>query len=66
MGIEGSLVTVVLGFAAGIVMLVLAARRGHLLPSVRRQDRRADAVRMQVAPPQGAGPQVIPAPVVSR
>ena len=66
MGMEGSLVTVVLGFAAGIVMLVLAARRGHLLPSVRRQDRRADAVRMQVAPPQGAGPQVIPAPVVSR
>ena len=66
MGIEGSLVTVVLGFAAGIVMLVLAARRGHLLPSVRRQDRRADAVRMQVAPPQGAGPQVIPAPVATR
>ena len=66
MGIEGSLVTVVLGFAAGIVMLVLAARRGHLLPSVQRQDRRADAVRMQVAPPQGAGPQVIPAPVATR
>lgn len=39
MGIEGSLVTVLLGFAAGIVMLVLAARRGHLLPSVRAQKR---------------------------
>ncbi|MGO2721023.1 MAG: lysostaphin resistance A-like protein [Brachybacterium tyrofermentans] len=42
MGIEGSLVTVLLGFAAGIVMLVLAARRGHLLPSVRAQKRRTE------------------------
>ena len=40
MGLEGSLVTVLLGFAAGIVMLVLAFRRGHLLPSERRQERR--------------------------
>ncbi|GAA4519366.1 hypothetical protein GCM10023160_03060 [Brachybacterium paraconglomeratum] len=37
MGIEGSLVTVLLGFATGIVMLVLAARRGHLRGPVRRQ-----------------------------
>lgn len=35
MGIEGSLVSVLLGLAAGLVMLVLAVRRGHLLPSVR-------------------------------
>ncbi|MGP5006897.1 CPBP family intramembrane glutamic endopeptidase [Brachybacterium tyrofermentans] len=41
MGIEGSLVTVLLGFAAGIVMLVLATRRGHVLPSVRTERRRA-------------------------
>lgn len=37
MGIEGSLVSVLLGLAVGIVMLVLAARRGHLLPSVRAE-----------------------------
>lgn len=37
MGIEGSLVSVLLGLAAGVVMLVLAARRGHLLPSVRAE-----------------------------
>lgn len=35
MGIEGSLVSVLLGLAAGVVMLVLAARRGRLLPPVR-------------------------------
>lgn len=35
MGIEGSLLTVLLGFGAGIVMLALAARRGHLLPPAR-------------------------------
>lgn len=39
MGVEGSLVSVLLGLTAGIVMLVLAARRGHLLPSVRRAER---------------------------
>ena len=37
MGVEGSLVSVLLGLAVGIVMLVLAARRGHLLPSVRAE-----------------------------
>lgn len=37
MGIEGSLLTVLLGFAAGIVMLVHAARRGHLQGPVRRR-----------------------------
>lgn len=36
MGVEGSVVTVVMGLSAGIVMLVLAHRRGHLLPRVRR------------------------------
>lgn len=35
MGIEGSLVSVLLGLAAGVVMLVLAGRRGRLLPPVR-------------------------------
>lgn len=38
MGVEGSLVTVLVGLAAGIVMLVLAARRGHLLRSVSKAD----------------------------
>ncbi len=37
MGIEGSLLTVLLGFVAGILMLVLAARRGHLQGPVRRR-----------------------------
>lgn len=52
MGVEGSVVTVALGLAAGVVMLVLAHRRGHLLPRVRREapaypggDRSAPAVR---------------------
>ena len=39
MGIEGSLVSVLLGLLVGVVMLVLAARRGHLLPSVRAERR---------------------------
>lgn len=39
MGIEGSIVTVLVGLVAGIVMLVLAHRRGHLLPRERRPDR---------------------------
>lgn len=37
MGVEGSVVTVAVGLAAGIAMLVLAHRRGHLLPRVRRE-----------------------------
>lgn len=60
MGIEGSLVTVVLGFAAGIVMLVLAARRGHLLPSVRKQERRADAGHPHPDHSRGGLPQSVP------
>ena len=39
MGIEGSAVTVLLGLVVGIVLLVLAARRGHLLPAARVADR---------------------------
>lgn len=39
MGIEGSAVTVLLGLIVGIVLLVLAARRGHLLPAARVADR---------------------------
>lgn len=42
MGIEGSLVSVLLGLGVGVAMLVLASRRGHLLPSV-RAERRDDA-----------------------
>ena len=37
MGVEGSVVTVAVGLSAGAVMLVLAHRRGHLLPPVRRE-----------------------------
>ncbi|WP_193103765.1 CPBP family intramembrane glutamic endopeptidase [Brachybacterium sp. FME24] len=37
MGIEGSLISVLLGLGVGIVLLVLASRRGHLLPSVRAE-----------------------------
>src|SRR5690606_31926567 len=40
MGVEGSLVSVLLGLAAGVVMLVLAARRGRLRPSVRDEHAR--------------------------
>lgn len=36
MGVEGSVVAVAVGLTAGVVMLVLAHRRGHLLPRVRR------------------------------
>lgn len=43
MGVEGSAVSVLLGLAAGIVMLVLAGRRGHLLPSARTPRRITDA-----------------------
>ncbi|MGP5304033.1 lysostaphin resistance A-like protein [Brachybacterium alimentarium] len=39
MGIEGSAVTVLLGLVVGIVLLGLAARRGHLLPAARVADR---------------------------
>lgn len=39
MGVEGSVVTVAVGLAAGIVMLVLAHRRGHLLPRESRAAR---------------------------
>ncbi|GAA1299365.1 CPBP family intramembrane metalloprotease [Brachybacterium sp. JB7] len=39
MGIEGSAVTVLLGLVVGIVLLVLTARRGHLLPAARVADR---------------------------
>lgn len=39
MGVEGSVVTVIVGLAAGIVMVVLAHRRGNLLPRDRRADR---------------------------
>lgn len=45
MGVEGSLVSVLLGLAAGIVMMVLAARRGQLLPSV-RSERAGDAAQV--------------------
>jgi len=52
MGVEGSVVTVAVGLSAGAVMLVLAHRRGHLLPPVRREapaypegDRSVPAVR---------------------
>ncbi|MGP9612475.1 lysostaphin resistance A-like protein [Brachybacterium sp. AOP42-B2-9] len=37
MGIEGSLLTVLLGFVTGIVMLLLAARRGHLQGPARKR-----------------------------
>ena len=43
MGIEGSLVTVLLGFAAGIVMLVLAARRGQLQGPAGKRHRESSA-----------------------
>lgn len=39
MGVEGSVVTVVIGLLAGIVMVVLAHRRGNLLPRDRKADR---------------------------
>ncbi|WP_152353813.1 CPBP family intramembrane glutamic endopeptidase [Brachybacterium subflavum] len=39
MGIEGSLVTVLVGLAAGLVMLVLAVRRGRMLGPVGRRER---------------------------
>ena len=37
MGVEGSVVSVLLGLSAGVVMLVLAARRGRVLPSVQAE-----------------------------
>lgn len=37
MGVEGSVVTVLVGLVAGIVLLVVAARRGHLVPSAARE-----------------------------
>jgi len=37
MGVEGSFISVLLGLGTGLVMLVLAARRGRLLPSVRAE-----------------------------
>lgn len=39
MGVEGSLVTMVVGLLAGIVMLVLAHRRGNLWPRERGSER---------------------------
>lgn len=39
MGIEGSLVTVLVGLAAGLVMLILAVRRGRMLGPVGRRAR---------------------------
>ncbi|MFE5776739.1 CPBP family intramembrane glutamic endopeptidase [Brachybacterium sp. NPDC056505] len=39
MGVEGSLVTVLVGLAAGLVMLVLAVRRGRMLGPVSRRER---------------------------
>jgi membrane protease YdiL (CAAX protease family) len=39
MGIEGSAVTVLVGLAAGVVLLVLAARRGRMLGPVGRRER---------------------------
>lgn len=45
MGVEGSLLTVLLGFATGIVMLVLAVRRGHLLSPARGRERSGEGPR---------------------
>ncbi len=39
MGIEGSMITLVVGLAAGVVMLVLAHRRGNIKGRDRRRDR---------------------------
>ncbi|PWH06067.1 CPBP family intramembrane metalloprotease domain-containing protein [Brachybacterium endophyticum] len=41
MGVEGSLVTVLVGLVAGVIMLVLAVRRGHMLPRVAAEGRAA-------------------------
>ncbi len=34
MGIEGSVVTIVIGLVAGVLLLVVAYRRGHILPGI--------------------------------
>ena len=37
MGVEGSAVTVLVGLVAGIILLVIAVRRGHLVRSAARE-----------------------------
>lgn len=51
MGLEGSYVTLTVGFVAGVLLLVAVHRRGHLCPPVRN----APVVDMQ--PPEPVAPQ---------
>lgn len=70
MGIEGSVVTVLIGLGTGIVLLVLAARRGHLLPRVRIADadqaigttRAAEGPRVAGEPRTAAASRIAAAP----
>ncbi|MBP2380582.1 CPBP family intramembrane glutamic endopeptidase [Brachybacterium sacelli] len=55
MGVEGSVVSVLLGLAAGTVLLVIAGRRGHLLPSVRTTQSVAGAGAVDRAEPAARG-----------
>ena len=55
-GIEGSVVSVLIGFVAGIVLLFVAHRRGHVLPRVGR-----DAPRIEMRP---GGAAVLPVAAV--
>lgn len=54
MGVEGSLVTMLVGLTAGVVMLVMAHRRGHIWGRDRRADRtpEPDLTRAAPADPQ--------------